>query len=912
MASSDSNRDASDSNERAPSEQESDQPLDGDVGLKQQRSVVLEQKEILAQTRIEIQKQHDRGVPPVQVCAKLTAAVDSVIHAFWNAYLAEMPTLQAQLFNENCVLVAHGGYGRRQLAPYSDIDLMVLYEGAVRPLAESISKRLMQDIFDLGLDLGHSLRTKEEAVQLSKTDAVVATSLIESRPLVGSPKLFDSFYKTYSNSIQKRDKSACVEVSESRRIEREKYGSTVYLLEPNVKRSRGGLRDVHLLRWLWFIRTGISEPDQLLNKGIISKFDHRRFCASRDFLLRTRNELHFMAGKSGDALHRADQLKIAEKFGYASQESIKPVERFMSDYFRHAAHIWFMTSRMIGLTTPKPTVARMLDPVLSRSSDGDFKIGLYEISTTNVGLAKIRKSVDAILRLVDLARVEDKWIAQETWYTIYREAPQLESSLTPEITKRFLSILDNPKNLGQLLRRLHELAVLEKIIPDYTHARFLLQFNQYHKFTVDEHCLLSVELATRFSERDDKLGEVYRELPNKRLLHLALLLHDLGKGYDEDHSVLGESIAQKTGSRLRLSDAHTTCIALLVRHHLDMSLLAFRRDTSDPEVIKNFAELVGSRENLAMLFVLTCADMAAVGPGVLSDWKVTVLADLYEQTKDYFTDRAPQVSDRREALRTSVWQLLNEDERDISWYKEIFNDLSESYVATRSPAAIVSTMRRLLRVHESGQGKGESWGRYLEDGVTIELVAAVASELGQGVFAKLAGAISSKGLRIIAAEKVALGKNLQLLRFTAEDPQAKHTINAAEANRRVASLTTAMTTAIDRQEAPRFARVWGDDRVIAGATLTAQPNEVRIDTTISEQCAIIELFTIDRTGLLYEISKAIDELGLVIQFAKIATSLDQVVDVFYVTERDGSKPTDKERLESVHDHLMSVIDLDEN
>ncbi len=909
MASSGTNRDAQTPAEQALPNQEADQQQPN--ALEQQRSLVLEQKTFLAQNRAEIRELHDRGVPPVQVCAKLTAIIDSVIHAFWNSYLAEMPSQQAQVFTDNCVLVAHGGYGRRQLAPHSDIDLMVLYQGSVRPLAESISKRLMQDIFDLGLDLGHSLRTKEEAIQLSKTDAVVATSLIESRPLVGSPSLFESFYKTYSNSIQKRDLSACVEVSESRRIEREKYGSTVYLLEPNIKRSRGGLRDVHLLRWLWFIRTGISEPDQLLNKGIISKFDHHRFCASRDFLLRTRNELHFISNKSGDALHRADQLKIAEKFHYTAHESIKPVERFMSDYFRHAAHIWFMTNRMIGLRTPKPRVARMLDPVLSRSSDGDFKVGLYEISTTSSGSAKLRSSLDAILRLVDLARVEDKWIAQETWYTIYRSVPQLKGELTPEVSKRFLAILDNPTNLGQLLRRLHELAVLEIIVPDYKHARFLLQFNQYHKFTVDEHCLLSVELATKFSNRDDQLGKVYRELPNKRLLHLALLLHDLGKGYDEDHSVLGESLARNTGSRLRLPDAQTKNVAHLVRHHLDMSLLAFRRDTSDPELIKNFAQMVGSRENLAMLFVLTCADMAAVGPGVLSDWKVSVLADLYYQTQEHFIDRVPKVSDRREALRTSVWQLLVEEERDLLWYKEIFNDLSESYVATRSPAAIVSTMRVLLRVHEAGSGNAESWGRYLEDGTTIELISAVASELGQGTFVKLAGAISSKGLRIIAAEKVALSKQLQLLRFTAEDPQAKHTINAAEANRRVSSLTTAMTTAIDRHEAPRFARVWGDDRAIAAAALTAQPNEVRIDTTISEQSAIIEIFTIDRTGLLYEISKAIDELGLVIQFAKIATSLDQVVDVFYVTERDGSKPTDNERLRAVHEHLMNVIDLDE-
>ena len=859
----------------------------------------------------EIRSLHDRGVSPTQVCSKLTAIIDSVIQSLWNANLQDLPENESRLLAEKCVLVAHGGYGRRQLAPYSDIDLMVLFEGNVRPLAESLAQRLMRDVFDLGLDLGHSLRTKDEAVQLTKSDPVVATSLVESRPIIGAPILFENYFKAFSSSIQKRDRSACQFVSEARREEREKFGETVFLLEPNIKRSRGGLRDVHLLRWLWFIRAGMSEPDRLVAKGVISKFDHRRFCSSRDFLLKTRNELHFGAGKAGDALNRVDQLRIAEKFNYVEKGSIKPVEQFMSDYFRHAAHIWFMTSRMIELTSPRPTMVRMLDPMLTRTNDGDFRIGINEISTTDPGKEKLRKSISAILKLVDLARSEDKRLAQETWYTIYRAAPLIPAELDNKTIELFVNLLKNPKGLGQLLRRLHELAVLEKIVPDYTHARCLLQFNHYHKYTVDEHCLRSVDQATRFAERDDRLGKVYRELHDKGLLHLALLIHDLGKGHEEDHSILGEAIARKLGTQLRLGDAKTESLAFLIRHHLDMSLIAFRRDTSDPELIKSFAELCGSPQNLSMLFVLTCADMAAVGPGVLNDWKIGLLADLHDLTLHWFSNRQPKVSDRREALRNSIWLLLKEEERVDRWFKTVFNDLSESYVMNHSPASIVSTMRKLRRVSDAGENSIETWGSYLKDGNTIELIAGVASEIGKGIFSKLAGAISSKSLRILSAEKSTIAGNLQLLRFTAEDPQAKHTINAAEANRRVTSLLTGMKSSLNRQEPPRFAKVWGEDRKQAAAELTAQPNEVRIDTEISEQCAIIEVFTVDRSGLLYELSKTVDELGLVIQFAKIATSLDQVVDVFYVSNRDGTKPTDKDRLKEVRDRLLETINSPE-
>ncbi len=881
---------------------------DDSSSLDQRQSMLAELKASIASRQEEVRELHDRGVPPAQVCSKLTAVIDSVIQSLWKTNLEGLPENESRLLTEKCVLVAHGGYGRRQLAPYSDIDLMVLFEGNVRPLAEALSQRLMKDVFDLGLDLGHSMRTKDEAVQLTKTDPVVATSLVESRPIIGAPTLFENYFKAFSASIQRRDRSACQFVSEARRKERVKFGETVYLLEPNIKRSRGGLRDVHLLRWLWFIRAGISDPDRLVAKGVISKFDHRRFCSSRDFLLRTRNELHFMAGKSGDALTREDQLRIADKFNYVEKGSIKPVEQFMSDYFRHAAHIWFMTSRMIELTMPKPTMIRMLDPMLTRTDEGDFRIGMNEISTTDPGKEKLRKSIASILRLVDLARREEKRIAQETWYTVYRAAPQIPNELDAETIDLFVDIMKNPKELGQLLRRLHELAVLEKIIPDYTHARCLLQFNHYHKYTVDEHCLRSVDLATKFADREDRLGSVYRDLHDKGLLHLALLIHDLGKGHEEDHSILGEAIARKLGRQLRLGDDKTESLAFLIRHHLDMSLIAFRRDTSDPELIKSFAELCGSAQNLSMLFVLTCADMAAVGPGVLNDWKIGLLADLHDQTLHWLSNRQPKVSDRREALRNSVWQLLKEEERVEGWFKTVFNDLSESYVTSHSPASIVSTLRKLKRVSDSGENSIETWGSYLKDGSNIELIAGVASEIGKGIFSKLAGAISSKGLRILTAEKSTLAGNIQLLRFTAEDPQAKHSINAAEANRRVTSLLTGMKSSLNRQEAPRFAKVWGEDQTQAAAALTAQPNEVRIDTEISEQCAIIEIFTVDRTGLLYELSKAVDEIGLVIQFAKIATSLDQVVDVFYVTNRDGSKPVDEDRLQEVREHLMQAID----
>ena len=879
----------------------------------------------MAQTRAELQEKrrsiqelHDRGLSAIQVCAKLTAATDSAISRLWVSALEELSENESDAVASGCVLVAHGGYGRRQLAPHSDIDLMLLHQPGTHNTAKRVAKRLTQDIFDLGLDLGHSLRTIDDAVQLSTSDAKVATSLLESRPLIGSQPLYERFATALASSIRRRTAATCASFIESRRAEREKYGETVYLLEPNIKRSRGGLRDIHLLRWMWFVQTGVSDLDRLKSLGALSKFDHHRLCSSREFLLRVRNEMHFT--RPGDALLRHEQLRIAEKFGYRESGGLRPVEQFMRDYFRHARHVWFLTNRLTDLNSPKTTVARVLEPVMAKSIEKDYRVGFTEISATQQGLEKLRRRADEVLRLLQLAREYDRRIAQETWYTIYRAAPNYAPKPDAGTCEQFLQILTKGEGLGMLLRRLHELAVLERIVPAYREARCLLQFNQYHKFTVDEHCLRSVDMATRFAERNDLLGETYRKLANPELLHLALLLHDLGKGRDGDHSVIGEAITRETAARLRLSDADGDRLALLVRWHLRMSHIAFRRDTSDPELIDQFAKLVGSQETLSMLFVLTCADMAAVGPGVLNDWKVSVLGQLYERTLEHLADAPHRTEDRRGATRTAVWQILSEAERDKSSTKLLFNDLPESFLVSRSPAAIAGVLRRLANLSDHAALSGpptpsdmDVWGSYLgqeaEPGSdTLELVAAVARGVGQGVFASMAGALSSKGLSILSAETTVLSGGLLLLRFTAGDPRAA--ANAAEANRRVNSITTAMAHSVGSKEPPKLPRVWGEERVAASAALSANPNEVRIDTSLSEECAIVEIFTVDRPGLLYELAKAMHELELVIRFAKIATALDQVVDVFYLSQRDGTKPTDGELLARVSERVMQVIESD--
>lgn len=869
------------------------------------RSSVLAVREQLAEGRERLREQHDRGVDGVHVCTKFTSLIDAAIFRLYEDALQELPTADATKLRENVALVAHGGYGRRQQAPFSDVDLMILHEGRVDALLKELARRLTQDIFDVGVQLGQSLRTPGQAVQLSRTDPQIGTSLIESRHLLGSATVYTNYSKALKAMFQRRGMGLSRTFIAARREERLRYGETVYLLEPNVKRSRGGLRDLHLLRWLWFVKFGTVDPDRLYNMELLSKFDYRRLMSAQNFLLRVRNEMHFHSAEANDLLNRAEQLRLAEYFQFRGRAGMRPVEQFMRDYFHHTNHIWHLAHRVSEQMQPSSRVSRVLSPVFGRTTADDYQVGRREISATPRAMARLRQRLDEALRLADLARTEAKRINQDTWNLVYRTAPQYGTEPSPETVETFLRILGDPVRLGELLRRLHELGVLERIIPEFSHARSLLQFNQYHKYTVDEHCIRAVEEATYFAERQDTLGEVYRRLQDKQVLHLALLLHDLGKGFEEDHSVVGRRIAQHTAQRLGLSPPRAEALEFLVYRHLLMSHLALRHDTSQPQLVRRFAEQVGSQEHLDMLLVITCADLAAVGPGVLNSWKVEVLSELHFRTSPLLSaERAAQVQQRRDAARDSVWKLLTPQEQTDPWFERQLATLPDGYVVGRLSDSVVDMLRRL---HGLAPESGAAWGQYQPETDTIEFFAGVERGSGRGVFSSMAGALSSSGTQILFAETNLVADDLLLLRYVVQDPDFPSEPQAE----RIEKVSRALVESIDADQPPTFRQVWGRDRTEANAALSDLPNEVRIDSELADESTIIEVFTIDHRGLLYRLARTLHDLGLVIRFAKIGTYLDQVVDVFYVAERGGDKPQSAERLDEIRAALTAVITPDE-
>ncbi len=867
------------------------------------RPSVLAARERLAAGRQQLRQQHIAGSPGIQVCTRLAELLDEVVLRLYESAIEDYWPENSEAIRSQVALVAHGGFGRRDVAPFSDVDLMILHSPGTEALVAPLASRLLRDLSDARLELGQSLCTPQQALRLAAQDATVCTTLMESRLLAGDEKLFKSFFERFTRETRHRAKSLYQAIEEARRSERAQYGETVYLLEPNIKRSSGCLRDLQLLRWLGFMLHGTTDPAALQLLGALSKADQASLREASEFLLRLRNELHFHAGQPNDVLDRHEQVRLAELYGYQKCEALLPVERFMSDYFRHTSRVRSIVRASVNNWRPGQTGKRVAGLLFSHQVEGDYRVTYSEIIATRRGLEKLSKNLSDVLKLAVLANLQDKRIAPETWETVRSAVPKLSSEPNAEACQQFMLLLSRPGRLGKLLRRLHEVGVLEKIIPAFTHARCLLQFNEYHRYTVDEHSILAVERAGDFIHDPGLLGRVYRGIKQKRTLHLALLIHDLGKGFVEDHSEVGLRIAEETAARLRLSLRETETLKFLVHKHLLMSHLAFWRDSSDPQLILRFAVEVGSPEMLDMLFVLTAADFAAVGPGVWDSWKADVLAALYKRTMRHLasdasaTDAAERLARRREEVR----QLLK-GEPDEAWYDRQLAALPMAYAFNAPVERIAAELRDL---HTLATGDVHTLGRYLPESDTLEFVVGTQESVTPGVFHKITGALAAQGLQILSAEINTLAEGFVLDRFTVSDPDYAD----QPPQDRVDAACNAIVRALKNplHAAPTFRKVWQSAADRDRAALNPLPTRVLIDNNTSDSFTIVEVFAHDRLGLLYTVTRTLFELELSVSVAKIGTYLDQVVDVFYVTELAGAKVTDDGRLGEITQRLLAAI-----
>jgi [protein-PII] uridylyltransferase len=863
---------------------------------------VIEARTQLAEARVKAFNLHSSGATGPQVCFAWADAVDAIVLRLIRAACEPIAVDPASF-----AFVAHGGYGRRDLAPFSDIDLMLLHRGLPEKEIAPVARNVSQMIVDAGFQLGFSVRTPFQCRQIAWTDATILTSLVEMRLLHGSEPFFDRFEQSLRRGVKWRWRSLAAMIEKERFDERQKYGETEFLLHPNIKRSRGCLRDVQIVRWIGFVCFGEKSPEQLVDMGLLSNEDYQPIRDGYNYLLQIRNQLHFTAGRAQDSLDRSKQIELAKWMGHQGTDGVLPVEEFMQTFFEKTSEVRYSSANFVGMARSRLTPFGFLARFLCLPVGKYLRLGIKEVWATPSGLTRLQGDPARVLELMQVANRHNRRIEHRTWRTIrHAMLSRPDSPVGNEAIERFLQLLSEPGRLGEILRRLHELRVLEQMIPAMKHARSLIQFNEYHKYTVDAHCIRSVEAACAFAKRADFLGPLYRGLKRKMILHLSLLLHDLGKGFTEDHSEVGKIIAEESSEKLRLSDQDRELVVFLVHQHLLMTHTAFRYDLTQKSTILRFAQQVGSLERLKLLTLLSCADLDAVGPGALNEWKLNLIHELYVATESQLrTGNVPdRESEQHATLRSAILAQRTIQERDDPWWTEQIAAIPTNYLTHLKPKDLAEELRRIQRL--TIERPADAWATHLTDQNATEYVVAVHPDRSNGLFHRVTGALTSKGVSILSADIHTQPGPIAWDRFVVEDLD----YHGAPPPHRLSDICQTIITSIinENSSPPPFRRTWKSKNTSDAAIARTQPTQIRFDNTTSEDYTIVTVFAYDRTGLLYDISKTLFDLQLDLQVAKVSTHLDQVVDVFYVTDVDGQKVSEPTRLYTLRQTLLRAIE----
>jgi [protein-PII] uridylyltransferase len=824
---------------------------------------------------------------------------------------------------QHCCLVALGGYGQRELAPYSDIDIMFLYSEEAGEAAPALFREVLHHLWNLGFQVGHSMRTIQDCVELAGQDLSIRTAMMTARFLAGSPNLFQKFHRLYAKEVIGRGAGRFIEQKkEERQREYVKFGQTIYLLEPNVKKSKGGLRDFHLLRWAGMARFQASTLQDLADRSLLSRQDFLSVTEARDFLWRVRAFLHVGAGRAEEILSFDEQVRLASLFGFEDRPNLLGVEQFMQQYYRHTVGLHETLLRFLDRCEAVTAKRRSSRALPSNLVDGYFSVTGRRLTVPSELRARVLDSPELLLRLFEMAGSRRLKIEADLVDEIHSHMDSVSSEAfrTPEASRVFLKILAaGPGAVASTLVAMHRAHLLEKLIPVFATLRGLMQFNQYHKYTVDEHTLLAVGKAEALAMEPGTMGEVYQEIKRKDLLHLAILLHDLGKGRKEDHCEVGKAIAEETSARLGFDLQETRTLMFLVHRHLLMSHTAFRRDPYDENVLVPFAQEVVTPEVLRMLLILTAADIAAVGPGVLTKWKESLLIELYQRTLRTITGE----QDDKMAGPNSLKRLTREVAQEfktlvvggLDWIESQLDRFPLRYLHGTQPKRIAAHLEMIARL-QTGDVLVE--GIFNEELGTCEFTVITHDTLTPGIFSKTAGVMAAQGLEIFDAQIITRNDGVVVNTFQASDPD----FSGAPPVERLDDTAETIVRVLKGEESVEQLRS-RKVRLSSTSPVSAErhSSEVVIDNRTSDRFTVIDVFADDTQGLLYVITDSIFRLGLSIQSARISTRLDddiqpslrtggrhEVVDVFYVTDQHGVKIADQVRLEAICSTMKQDID----
>ncbi len=868
-------------------------------------------KQAMDAGRLAARQRLEAGVVDGMTTARdLSVLEDIIIRILYDYTVEHVFPLHNPTESERLSIIAVGGYGRAALAPGSDIDLLFVRPYKKTPWSENVLEYLLYFLWDLGQKVGHATRSIDECISMSKRDMTIRTSILEARYVWGDKGLFEELLDKFKSQIVAAgDGQDFVEAKLAERDERHRRsGESRYLVEPNLKDGKGGLRDLHTLFWIGKYLYQVEHSSELVGHGVYTPSEYEKFSKAEAYFWTVRCHLHFLTGRAEERLSFDVQPELAKRLGYTSHGGLRDVERFMKHYFLMAKRVGdltriFCAGLEVGNLKKRPSWSKILPNFGRRQKHGDFVLEGGRISTLDD--KSFEKDPVNLLRLFQLSDTHDALIHPDALRLVTRSLRLIDDDLrtNKEANKIFLEILCSRNDPEATLRRMNEAGVLGRFIPDFGRIVAMMQFNMYHHYTVDEHLIRAIGILASIERRE--LGsehpladELVTKIQSRETLYMAVLLHDMAKGREKDHSEEGEDIARELCPRLGMSAAATETVAWLVRNHLVMSDCAQRRDISDPKTVQDFADQVQSPERLRLLLILTVADIKAVGPGVWNGWKGQLLRELYFETESVLqgghstVGRKERVAGAKERLAEKLGNWPAEDR------EAALNRHYDPYwlsTDTESQAKHADWIRQCEAAGELLTVKTEP------DQFQAATEVTVYTADHPGLFSRLAGAFAVAGANITSAKVFTTNQGMALDVFSVQDPEGKAFDDEGRLNRLKQTISRTLSGEVRPHELIAEKKAARRQRAF---TVEAQ---VVVDNSASETFTVIEVNGRDRPGLLHDLTRALFSLSLTIGAARIATYGERAVDVFYVKDGYGLKILHEQRLANIEATILESL-----
>ena len=865
---------------------------------------------VVQRARARLEAWNAAGASGADVVNGFTEVMDRTVRFLHAAAVFDFGRRNARV-NQKCAVLAQGGYGRGELNPFSDIDLLFLYRWKVNPFVESVAEKILYSLWDTGLTVGHAVRSVAECARLAARDFKVKTALLDARFLCGDAELGMEFDRVVETDIVRRNPDRFLRDAVTQNEERHaQYGSSVFLLEPHVKEGEGGLRDLHTALWMARVRFKVRSLREIVQKSVVPESELAAVLASRDFLWKVRNALHFSTGSHQDQLTFEHQERVTAMFGYHDADERRAVERFLRDYYLHAARVHRFATMVMDRCLEQSSPYRRLGRIFSRRIRPGVRIVGKELVVDEPAiLADAANVVEVFLE----SQRHGVAIAGRSGELIGAGVEAVEASRTsPTVVRPFLEILRGRARIHETLRAMHDVGVLGAIVPEFGQLRCMVIRDFYHIYTVDEHTLRGVMELERLAAGDHRassplLTQVMREIERPEVLYLAMLLHDIGKGHGHGHSDRGARLAEAVARRMELHDDDVSQVERLVRHHLLMSHVAQHRDLQDDRVIIVFAKHIGNVEVLKKLYVMTFADMRAVAPNVWNNWRDLLLGELYMRTHELF-EKGEFFEEAREArverVKARLRQAVPEREGPIAESLErVLSTMPASYFLSTPEQAFAEHVKLIREFHEDGRRLTSSI-RHFRDRAFSEFTVCAADR--PGLFSMIAGVLAAHGMNIIGAQITTSSDGVALDVFRLSHPESTERMLDEERWQRVReTLERALAGEVSVEALVEHSQ---RPSVLSRRTLPRIPTSVTFDLQDSEHYSLIEVSAQDQIGLLFAITNTLYHQGCLIHLAKISTVLHHVYDVFYVTDSAGRKIHDWRHMERVCEAVKQRVD----